>query len=238
MSLYGELAPVWEHLSPPELYRQEAERWLEELRGRRRVLDLGCGAGRLLSHLTAEHELTAVDLAREMLEVSQKLNPGVRHLQGDMRSLRLGERFDAVLLHDAAAYLLEPDEVTAALETAAAHLEPGGLLLLQPDYVVESFPGDHTAHHGAGPQADVLEWCRQVGANRIQTTYVVLLGDRVVRDDHQMGLFSRAFWLEKLRDAGFRAKSHRQGGPHGQGVYWFSGSLNGPDWQGGATPPE
>jgi hypothetical protein len=36
-----------------------------------------------------------------MLELSRALNPECRHLQGDMRSLRLEERFEAVLIFDA-----------------------------------------------------------------------------------------------------------------------------------------
>lgn len=189
-------------------------------------MELGTGAGHLLSHLAPFFEVTAVDLSESMLEVSQRRNPGVRHLQGDMRSLRLGERFDAVLLHDAAAYLLTPTEVGQALETAARHLEPGGLLLVQPDYVQESFPGDHTAHHDCGETADVLEWCRQIGPERLETVYVLLFPDgRTVRDTHGMGIYPRAFWLEMMKAAGFRASCSRRGGPLGQGVYSFSGRL-------------
>ena len=225
MLLYHEHATLWRHLSPPELYRDEAARWRDALRGCRTVLELGCGAGHLLSHLAPHFQVTAIDLSEPMLELSRQRNPDVEHAQGDMRTLRLGRRFDAVLLHDAAAYLLSHGDVEQALATAACHLEPGGLLLVQPDYVQESFPGDHTAHHAAGPGVDVLEWCRRVGPERLETTYVFLLATETVRDTHVMGLFARQLWLEKLKAAGFRATCSQRGGPHGQGVYWFSGRL-------------
>ena len=47
-----------------------------------------------------ELELTLVDRAPAMLALSRRLNPGCRHVLGDMLSLRLGETFDAVLVLD------------------------------------------------------------------------------------------------------------------------------------------
>jgi SAM-dependent methyltransferase len=188
------------------------------------VLALGAGGGHLLSHLSGL-ELTSVDLSPAMLGASRLLNPAVRHLEGDMRSVRLEETFDAVLLPDSVAYLVSDEDVARALFTAVCHLDPGGLVLVQPDYVQESFPGDHTAHHSGGPGVDVLEWCRQVGPCALETSYVFLFADRCERDVHRMGIFPCDFWLEKLKAAGFRATCSQSGGPRGQGVYAFSGRL-------------
>ena len=109
--LYGDLAHLWPLMSPPDHYKEEARYWLRELRarlapGRRRILDLGTGGGHHLHQLTAEFDATAVDLSEAMLAHSRRLNPGVAHHVGDMRTVRLGETFDAVLsprrhlLHD------------------------------------------------------------------------------------------------------------------------------------------
>jgi len=35
-----------------------------------------------------------------MLELSRTINPELEHLVGDMRTIRLGRTFDAVLIHD------------------------------------------------------------------------------------------------------------------------------------------
>ena len=45
--------------------------------------------------------VTLVDLSAKMLEVSRRLNPDCEHLQGDMRTVRLGRTFDVVFVHDA-----------------------------------------------------------------------------------------------------------------------------------------
>ena len=52
--------------------------------------------------------MTLVDLSAEMLEVSRQLNPECEHIQGDMRTIRLGRQYDAVLVHDAVDYVTTP----------------------------------------------------------------------------------------------------------------------------------
>ena len=131
--LYGDLAHLWPLMSPPDHYKDEARYWLRELRarlapGKRRILDLGTGGGHHLHQLTAEFDATAVDLSEAMLSHSRRLNPGVVHHIGDMRTVRLGETFDAVLVHDAISYMTTEADLLAVFATARAHLRPGGLL--------------------------------------------------------------------------------------------------------------
>ena len=50
-----------------------------------------------------------------MLGHARGINPEVEYREGDLRSVRLGRRFAAVLLHDASAYLTRtPDGAVAA----------------------------------------------------------------------------------------------------------------------------
>jgi len=98
--LYGELAPWFHLLTAPHDYAEEAEQYrrllLESCAGPvRTVLELGSGGGNNASHLKAHFELTLVDRSPQMLELSRTLNPECRHELGDMRSVRLGETFDA-----------------------------------------------------------------------------------------------------------------------------------------------
>ena len=146
--LYDELAYLWPVISPPEDYADEAVYWRDALRrylgdGRHSLLELGVGGGHNLSHLTAEFDAVAVDISPNMLELSRRLNPGVEHHLGDMRTFRLpGRVFDAVLIHDAICYMLTEDDLRAVFVTARAHLRPGGLLLVGPDLVRDTFrPG-------------------------------------------------------------------------------------------------
>ena len=75
-----------------------------------------------------------------MLALSRKLNPGVEHHLGDMRTVRIPGEFDAVLAHDAISYMLSEDDLRAVLATARVHLRPGGVFLAAPDLVLGHFP--------------------------------------------------------------------------------------------------
>ena len=142
--LYDDLAHLWPLISPPEEYAEEACYWREVLRaklgpGRHQVLELGVGGGHNLSHLTSDFQATAVDLSEKMLSLSRGLNPGVEHHLGDMRTVRLGRVFQAVLIHDAIQYMLTEADLRAAFATARAHLAPGGVIIAAPRLRLETY---------------------------------------------------------------------------------------------------
>jgi SAM-dependent methyltransferase len=217
--LYGELADWFHLLTAPEDYAGEAEFYRKVLVGScdeppRTLLELGSGGGNNASHLKRHFELTLVDRSPQMLELSRSLNPECRHLVGDMRGVRLGEKFDAVFVHDAVAYITSEDDLSATVETAAAHLRPGGVVLLVPDFVRERFEPrtDHGGHDGGERSLRYLEWAWDPDPS--DTMYVsdfaYLLRDadgvRGVQDRHVCGLFSRATWLELLERAGLETR--------------------------------
>src|SRR3989304_6513572 len=107
--LYGPLAPWFHLLTAPEDYAEEAEFYRRVLteaceRPPRTLLELGSGGGNSAAHLKAHFRMTLVDLSHEMLEVSKGLNPECEHVQGDMRTVRLGREVDVVFVHDAVMY--------------------------------------------------------------------------------------------------------------------------------------
>jgi ubiquinone/menaquinone biosynthesis C-methylase UbiE len=124
---YGDLAPWWPLISAPEEYAEEAAFAATLLRPARTVLELGSGGGNNAFHLKAEFDLTLVDLSADMLAVSQTLNPECEHVQGDMRSIRLGRTFDAVFVHDAIEYMTTEEDLRQAVQTVYAHCRPGGV---------------------------------------------------------------------------------------------------------------
>ncbi|HZB60799.1 MAG TPA: class I SAM-dependent methyltransferase, partial [Actinomycetota bacterium] len=155
--MYGELAGWWPLLSAPAGYAEEAEIYRRLLatagdRAPETVLELGSGGGNNASHLKAHFRLTLVDLSAGMLEVSRELNPGCEHVQGDMRTVRLGRVFDAVFVHDAVAYMTSEEDLRKVMDTAFAHCRPGGAALFAPDHLRENFRTgtDYGGHDGDG----------------------------------------------------------------------------------------
>ena len=158
--LYSDLAPWWPLLSPPEHYAEEAQvirDLYREALGRMptEILELGAGGGHVASHLIPDAPMTLVDVAPAMLDVSRRLNPGTEHVEGDMRNVRLGRTFEAVLIHDAIMYMTTEADLVAALTTARLHLRDGGVAVVLPDEVAETYAPDfeadgHDAADGSG----------------------------------------------------------------------------------------
>ena len=217
--LYHDLAEWYPLLTPVADYVEEAafyRRLFETHASRplRTFLDLGCGAGHNAFHLKAGLAATLVDLSPAMLALSRRLNPECEHLEGDMRSVRLGRLFDAVLIHDAVSHMTTRDDLAAAVATAFAHTAPGGVALFQPDCVAETFAEgtDTGGSNGGGRGLRYLEWRfrPEPEAEDFVVEMAYLLREpsgevRVAHDRLEMGLFPRAFWLETLAAAGFEA---------------------------------
>jgi SAM-dependent methyltransferase len=151
--MYSEIADWWPLLSRPEEYEEEAgffTRTIIEASDEppRTILELGSGGGNNASYMKAEAEMTLVDLAPNMLEVSKRLNPECEHIVGDMRTVRLGREFDAVFIHDAIDYMTSAADLAAAVQTAFAHTRAGGVAMFCPDHIRETFKPS-TEHGGS-----------------------------------------------------------------------------------------
>lgn len=215
--MYADLARWWPLLSPPEDYVEEAAT-IAGLLGTgvnevRTVLELGSGGGHNAVHLKAQFEMTLVDSAPQMLEVSTHLNPECEHLEGDMRDLELGRTFDAVLIHDAIDYMLTLRDLRAAFATAASHLGVGGLLVVMPDHMTETFEpitghGGNDAPDGSGIR--YLEWTHDPdpGDHQVVTDYVYAIrevdgGVTSENERHHFGLFAQDQWTDAMSGCGF-----------------------------------
>jgi SAM-dependent methyltransferase len=217
--LYRDLVPWYRLVDPPEDHRDEVAGYQAAFERAiaprpQTLLELGSGAGHNASHLKRRFRCTLADLSTDMLALSRALNPECEHVQGDMRTLRLGRTFDAVLVHDAVTYMTCEPDLAAAMATAHAHLRPGGAALFAPDCLRETFREKSGIIDGDDGARSLrcLEW--HWDPDPADDTYLVdfafLLRDgdsiRAVHDRHVQGLFSRAAWIRLLEAAGFRAE--------------------------------
>ena len=176
------------------------------------VLELGSGGGNSASHLKGHFQMTLTDLSPAMLDLSRTINPECEHIQGDMRTLRLGRVFDAVFVSDAVMYMTSDADLQAMVETAYLHCRPGGVVFIAPDYVRETFAPhtDHGGHDGPGRSLRYLQWVTDPDPDDTMYTvdFAYLLSEdgdvRVEHDRHIFGIFSEATWEGVLRDVGFQ----------------------------------
>lgn len=219
VKLYDKLAEWWPVFSDPREYRREAAHMARVLRkatnpAPQTVLELGSGGGNSAFHLKARFTMTLVDRSPRMLGVSRKLNPECEHIQGDIRTVRLGRTFDAVFVHDAICHMTTERDLRAVLQTTYEHCRPGGVALFVPDFVRETFVAGTDQGGSDSPDRSLrfLQWI--FDPDPTDTTYLVdfaiLLRNqrgkaRVVHDRHTLGLFPRATWLRLLREVGLKA---------------------------------
>lgn len=103
----------------------------EECPTARTLLDVACGTGAHLVEMQRWYSVEGADLSHDMLAVAHSRLPAVPLHLADMRALDLGKTFDAVTcLFSSIGYITEPAEMRSSIARLAAHVAPGGLLIL------------------------------------------------------------------------------------------------------------
>jgi SAM-dependent methyltransferase len=218
--LYSDLAWVWPFVSQPEEYIEEVTTFRRRFQQQgipdgSTVLHLGSGAGCIDVHLKEHYKVTGVDISANMREHASALNPEVEYLHGDIRDVRVGRTFDAVLLHDASSYMTSIEDLQAAYQTAAAHLKPGGVMITIPEEIRSRFRQHKTDAHTVA-LGDRVVSVMQVDFDPDPTdtwydyTFVFLIreGDRltVEVDTHRCGLFHLDDMLKAMRQVSFETE--------------------------------
>jgi SAM-dependent methyltransferase len=98
--------------------------------GPKSVLDAGCGTGRVAIELARRGiEVVGVDIDQRMLETARRKAPHLEWHQGDLATIELGRKFDAIVLAGNVMIFLTAGTEGAVLKNMARHLAPGGVLI-------------------------------------------------------------------------------------------------------------
>lgn len=95
-------------------------------------LDIGCGTGVYLSRLAKRFSrCVGTDLSERMIAHGRDENPSLDLRVADMRTMRLGERYELVSSFGSAiTYALTDEDLSATIQTYREHLTPEGKLLI------------------------------------------------------------------------------------------------------------
>lgn len=215
--LYNDLTWAWQIIGPPEDYVEETEFFAQTIKKKSErpvntILHMCCGAGGNDFTLKKHFKVTGVDMSESMLAIAKKTNPEASYHLGNMKSVRLGETFDAVTILDAIDYNRSEDDIGKTFETAFAHLEPGGVFLTVIEYIPETFPQNAThveTRNKDGIEVTYIENTYDIDTtdNQFEATFLFISrkdGKQEIHTDrHTLGLFPLDTWTRLLKETGF-----------------------------------
>jgi len=123
----------------------EAQRLNELVRARcaeaESLLDVACGTGAHLETLAGLFaHVEGVEMAPAMQLLAEERLSGVTVHEADMLTFDLGRRFDAVIcVGNSVACLDSVEELRTAVTRMAAHLRPGGVMIVEPWFFSAAF---------------------------------------------------------------------------------------------------
>jgi SAM-dependent methyltransferase len=196
-------------------YRAEARTVLRLARALgarpRSLLDVACGTGRHVEQLSSKLRRVGVDIDSDMLSIAARRCPGARFVQGDMVDFDLADRFDVVTcLFSSIAYVRTMPRLRRAVRCMAAHVAPGGVLVIEPWYRPDTWDAD-----GPGVDRLVLDEPDRNGARICRSSrrgdlsvldldYLVAdaAGTHRYRERHELRLFETEHYIDAFEAAG------------------------------------
>lgn len=215
--LYDLVYSFKDYEAETEWVRQEIER---RRPGARTLLDVACGTGKHLAHLTEHYDCEGIDLLDDFVAIATE-RTGVPVQSADMDDFDLGRQFDAVLcLFSSIGYSSDLD---GAVQSMARHLNPDGVLIVEPWFTPRQWLVGHL---------HVLD-AQSAGTRVVRVTHSGIEGNVAVmdmhyvigdadgvehrREVHRMTLFTDEEYEAAFLRAGLDLERNAQG-PFGRGA--------------------
>lgn len=146
--MFRETAEYYDLIYSFKDYAGEAAKIAARIRAERpdaqSILDVACGTAEHAKRLVRDIRVDGIDLEPRFVEIAREKVPSGRFEVADMRDFDLGRRYDVVqCLFSSIGYLPSGRDVVAALRCFREHLEPGGLILVEPWLTPEDFRDGH-----------------------------------------------------------------------------------------------
>ena len=227
--MYARSARVYDAVYGAKDYAGEAARVHEIVQARRpgarTMLEVACGTGRYLEHFRAWYDVEGLDVSAEQFAVARERLPEIELHEADMVSFDLGRRFDAIVcLFSSIGYVRTRERLHAAAAAMARHLEPGGVLVVEPWIFPENWI-EGRVHMLVVDEPD-LKIARTNLSERegdlavMDMHYLVGTPEGVDHfvERHELALFSNEEYLDAFRAAGVDVE-HDPEGLIGRGLY-------------------
>lgn len=228
--MFSKTAQYYDLIYSQKDYRAEVDRLLGIIHEKRpssdgRFLDVACGTGNHIQHLNDHFHVEGLDINPELLEIARQRNPEVTFHQGDMTSFNLGETFDIITcLFSSIGYAQTLERLHKAIANMARHLDPGGLLLIEPWFTPQDWrPGTLHAQIIDEPELKIVRMNLSQAKGRLSFfDFHYLIGtldgiDHFV-ERHELGLFETEEMKSAFIEAGLQI-AYDEEGLIGRGFY-------------------
>lgn len=221
--MYAEMAQYYDRIYSFKDYAVETEKvigWIDahQLSKGKRLLDVACGTGRHLEHLSKMFDAEGLDISPELLELTQERNPGVTTHCADMRTFDLASSYDAITcLFSSIGYMPTIKDLESAVANMARHLAPGGVLIIEPWLTPDVWkPGSVHGMFIDDPDLKIARMNTSVTKDRLSIFdlhHLVGTPEKTFHfvEHHEMGLYTVDEMTASLESAGLVASYEREG---------------------------
>jgi SAM-dependent methyltransferase len=203
-------------------YGAEAREVIADLEQRnpdiKNILDVGCGTGEHLRHLYDHFaDAEGAELSPAMRDLARNKLPQVPIHAADMRTLSLPRTFDAIVcLFSVIGYASTVDELNQAITAMTAHLNPGGVLLVEPWLTPEQLTVSRLRPTVVeSPDRTIVRLTHTTahdGFSQMTMHYLVgepATGVRYFSDEHMLKLFTQQEYITAAEQAGLQDVTFR-----------------------------
>ena len=194
-------------------------------RSGKRLLDVACGTGMHIEHLSRTFDVEGLDISPELLAFARDRNPAITFHTGDMRTFELEQTYDVVTcLFSSIGYMTTVKDLGQAVARMAAHVVSGGVLIVEPWITPDAWKTDTL--HGLFIDEPDLKLARINTSQVIDGLSVFDLhhligtpeGVEHIVEHHEMGLWTVAEMTAAFEAAGLGTRYDPEG-ITGRGLY-------------------
>jgi len=198
----------------------------QEMPDARTILDVACGTAEHDRFLLQKYQVDGLDMDAEFVRIAAVKNPQGNFHHADMRDFDLGKIYDVILcLFSSIGYVKTLDNVIQTLVSFKRHLNPGGVILVEPWFTPDVWQVDDSVHMLSAENEDI-KVCRMNLSGRegdisiLNFHYLVGAAGKIdhYTERHELGLFTVGQMSSAFEAAGLAVR-HDPEGLTGRGLY-------------------
>lgn len=196
----------------------------KELPTAKTILDVACGTAEHANLLSRQFEVDGIDLEPTFLEIAKEKVPSGNFWLADMSGFSLPKTYDVVLcLFSSIGYLPTTEKIVAALSGFKKHLNPRGVIFVEPWITPENWQAGYTGMVTA--ESNDLKICRMNVNERIDNSSILNFhyliatkqGIEHLEEKHKLVLYTKEEMLRCFAEAGLKASYDEK--LFGRGLY-------------------